>query len=95
MLTETAREVGLGQRQARRCVTELEQFGLLRRVARLGSSNRIEFLWHPIYDEGWTEMTGLPRSQTSGPPRTETTVRREITQPFNSEKIQEEENQVN
>jgi hypothetical protein len=87
----------------RRCVAELEQFGLLRRVARLGSSNQIEFLWHSIYEEGRTEVSGLPRTETtasprspmSGPPRTETTTRREITQSFNSEKIREEENQVN
>jgi Helix-turn-helix domain len=37
-------EVGLGYRQARRCVAELERYGLIRRVSRVGHSNLFEFL---------------------------------------------------
>lgn len=52
------REVGLGDRQVRRCVAELERYGLIRRVSRAGHSNLFEFLWHPIYEEaGRTDLS--------------------------------------
>src|SRR3954468_8345177 len=51
------REVGLGDRQARRCVAELERYGLLRRVSRAGHSNLFEFLRHAIYEEGRTDLS--------------------------------------
>ena len=44
------REVGLSDRQVRRCVAELERYGLIRRVSRAGHSNLFEFLWHAIYE---------------------------------------------
>lgn len=64
------REVGLGDRQVRRCIAELERAGLLRRVARLGRSNQFQFLRHSLYDEGRTDVTTLPRTEMTAPPRT-------------------------
>jgi hypothetical protein len=49
-LERVAEEVVLSVPQPRRCVSSLESKGFIRRVARSGSSNEFEFLWHPIYD---------------------------------------------
>jgi hypothetical protein len=58
------REVGLGDRQTRRCVAELEHYGLIRRVSRTGHSSLFEFLWHTIYEESErTDMSALPSAE--------------------------------
>jgi hypothetical protein len=55
MLT-LAREIGVGLRQARKYLGELERVKLIRRVSRFSrngqTSNQYEFLWHPIFDQG-------------------------------------------
>jgi Helix-turn-helix domain len=49
------REIGVGERQAQKYIAELQQFGLIRRSARFQwkqqTSNNIQFLWHPVFQE--------------------------------------------
>jgi hypothetical protein len=56
------REIGVGARQAQKYLSELERAGLIRRVSRFEgpgqSSNDIEFLWHPLFEEGVNDRSG-------------------------------------
>src|SRR5262245_40885243 len=57
-----ASEIGVGLRQAQKYLSELEKVRLIRRVPRYrGSgqtSNAIEFLWHPLFEEGVNDRSG-------------------------------------
>lgn len=75
-----ASEIGLEARQARRYISELEEFGLIRRVKRFSgednaqTSNGYEFLIHVIFADSF-RVTGGPRSDTTAPPMTDTTAK--------------------
>ena len=49
-------EIGVGERQAQRYLSELEREKLIRRRSRFSdqgqTSNDIEFLWHPLFQHG-------------------------------------------
>jgi hypothetical protein len=51
-----AQEIGVGDRQAQKYLAELEKTKLIRRRTRFSgraqTSNTIEFLWHPLFQEG-------------------------------------------
>jgi hypothetical protein len=57
-----AAEIGVGERQGRRYLAELERFGLIRRIERFAdraqTSNGYEFLWHELFERGVTHPTG-------------------------------------
>jgi hypothetical protein len=57
-----AAEIGMGGRQARRYLGELERFRLIRRHNRFAdraqTSNGFEFLWHELFAMGVTDPTG-------------------------------------
>jgi len=54
-------EIGIGERQTQRYLTELEKQQLIRRLARFlesgQTSNGFVFLWHPIFTRAATKMT--------------------------------------
>jgi Helix-turn-helix domain len=66
-----AAEIGVGSRQTQRYITELEREKLIRRVSRFSNqdngqtSNFFEFLWHPLFGEGVTDMTSPPVTDPS------------------------------
>jgi len=51
-----AQEIGIGERQAQEYLSELEKTKLIRRRTRFSgraqASNSIEFLWHPLFQDG-------------------------------------------
>jgi hypothetical protein len=51
-----AEEIGIGERQCQKYLTELEHAKLIRRIDRFADgaqrSNNFEFLWHSIFEEG-------------------------------------------
>ena len=55
-------EIGVGERQAQRYLGELERTKLIRRRSRFleqaQTSNLIEFLWHPLFQDGVTDVSG-------------------------------------
>ena len=55
-------EIGVGERQAQRYLGELERTKLIRRRSRFleqaQTSNFIEFLWHPLFQDGVTDLSG-------------------------------------
>jgi DNA-binding transcriptional MocR family regulator len=57
-----AREIGVGARQAQKYLAELERVKLIRRRTRFSgraqTSNFIEFLWHPIFQDGVNDSSG-------------------------------------
>ena len=57
-----AQEIGVGGRQAQKYLAELEKVKLIRRRARFSdraqTSNVIEFLWHPLFQEGVNDRSG-------------------------------------
>src|ERR1700690_4230430 len=67
-----ATEIGLGERQVQRDISELERRRLLRRlgryVGRAQTSNAFEFLWHEIFQSGVTHPTPEGVSYPSLPP---------------------------
>lgn len=75
-----ASEIGLEIRQTRRYISELEEFGLIRRVKRFHeehhaqTSNVYQFLGHVIFVDSF-KVTGGPRSNTTYPPRSDTTYK--------------------
>lgn len=75
-----ATEIGLEVRQTRRYISELEEFGLIRRLKRFSgedksqTSNGYEFLGHIIFADSF-KVTGGPRSDTTYPPRSDTTYK--------------------
>ncbi len=62
-------EIGVGDRQARNYLTELETAKLIRRVNRFESrgqtSNAIEFLWHQLFEQGVNDPSGEGVKDTS------------------------------
>jgi hypothetical protein len=69
-----AREIGVGGRQARSYIAELESDGFIRRLARFKegaqTSNEFQFLWHTIFDdaqsqEGRNDPSGGGRKSTA------------------------------
>jgi hypothetical protein len=62
-------EIGVGERQAQRYLGELERARLIRRASRfLGNaqtSNAIEFLWHPLFEDRVTDVSGEGVTETS------------------------------
>jgi hypothetical protein len=57
-----APEIGVGGRQAQKYLAELEKVRLIRRRPRFSgraqTSNVIEFLWHPLFQEGVNDRSG-------------------------------------
>src|SRR5260370_9850139 len=57
-----AQEIGVGSRQAQKYLAELEKVKLIRRRTRFSgraqTSNVIEFLWHPLFQEGVNDRSG-------------------------------------
>lgn len=55
-------EIGIGERQTQKYLTELEKSGLIRRrscfAGRAQTSNTFEFLWHEIFEEGVNDRSG-------------------------------------
>ena len=64
------REIGVGERQAQKCVAELERKELIRRVRRFNGrgqiSNAFEFLWHPVFLEGANDRSREGVNNRSG-----------------------------
>jgi hypothetical protein len=64
-----ASEIGMGARQARRHLAELERFRLIRRLKRFANraqtSNGFEFLWHELLGRGVTDPTAEGLSDPS------------------------------
>jgi hypothetical protein len=57
-----AAEIGVGGRQAQKYLAELERTKLIRRRTRFSgraqTSNAIEFLWHPLFQDGANDRAG-------------------------------------
>jgi hypothetical protein len=57
-----AQEIGVGERQAQKYVAELETAKLIRRrtqfTGRAQTSNAIDFLWHPLFQDGVNDRSG-------------------------------------
>jgi Helix-turn-helix domain len=57
-----AAEIGLGERQGQKYLTELERARLIRRVCRFNhrgqTSNEFEFLWHEMFTQGVNDRSG-------------------------------------
>ncbi len=57
-----AEQIGVGGRQAQKYLAELEKVKLIRRRPRFSgraqTSNVIEFLWHPLFQEGVNDRSG-------------------------------------
>ncbi len=45
-----AAEIGVGKRQAQKCLTDLQRARLIRRIPRPGTTDLIEFLWHEVFE---------------------------------------------
>lgn len=45
-----AAETGVGERQAQKCLAELQQARLIRKTIRPGTTDLIEFLWHEAFE---------------------------------------------
>jgi hypothetical protein len=92
-----AEEIAVEQRQARRYLKELEDFGLIRRVFRKNeqgdpTSSVIDFLWHPIFDEdgqncpkGRADQPVPHRADQPVPPRAGLTAEENHTEEIHSE----------
>jgi helix-turn-helix protein len=63
-------EIGVGERQAQKYVSELERNELIRRVKRFSgrgqTSNAFEFLWHELFEEGANDTSGEGVNNRSG-----------------------------
>lgn len=65
-------EIGVGVRQAQKYLAELEQAKLIRRRRRFlegaQTSNAIDFLWHPLFEEGVNDRSpgGVHDSSSGG-----------------------------
>jgi hypothetical protein len=63
-------EIGVGERQAQKYVSELERKEMIRRVSRFSgrgqTSNAFEFLWHPIFEQGVNDRSGEGVNDRSG-----------------------------
>ncbi len=61
-VTTLAEEIGVSARQAQRYLAELERLRLIRRLNRFAdraqTSNGFEFLWHELFEEGVTDLSG-------------------------------------
>jgi hypothetical protein len=57
-----AQEIGVGERQAQKYLAELENAKLIRRGTRFSgraqTSNSIEFLWHPLFQDRVNDRSG-------------------------------------
>jgi hypothetical protein len=63
-------QIGVGERQAQKDVSELERKKLIRRVSRFSgrrqTSNAFEFLWHELFEEGVNDRSGEGVNDRSG-----------------------------
>jgi hypothetical protein len=77
-------EVGLGERQVQRYLAELEREHLNRRVARYAgrgqTTNGFEFLWHRMFAEGVTHVSGEGVSDPSPHPVSDVTPKESQTE---------------